>query len=106
MDDPCPSQALSFLGEPLPRWVHRHVIVIEPGGARPYDESEWRDALVVVEEGEVTLECTRGGFTTFRSGDILWLVDVPLRTLRNLGRDRAVVVAVSRQDRPGQTSTC
>ena len=105
MDDPDPSRSLSFLGQPLPSWVHRREVAIEPGGARPYDESEWRDALVVVEQGEVTLECTRGGSTTFRRGDILWLVDVPVRIMRNLGAEAAVLIAVSRRDPNPPAST-
>ena len=97
MDDGDQHRALAFLGTPLPRWVNRREVCIEPGAARPYDEAEWRDALVIVEAGEVTLECTRGGFTSFCGGDILWLVGVPLRTMHNLGPRRVVVVAVSRR---------
>lgn len=104
MDDEHADQPLSFLGTPLPTWVQRREVAIESGAARPYDEREWRDALVIVEQGEVTLECTRGGYTTFRRGDILWLVDVPLRTMHNFSPERAVVVAVSRQRRGGPNS--
>ena len=88
---------LSFLGTPLPRWVDRTAVTIGPGDVRPYDETEWRDALVIVEQGEVVLECTRGGFTTFRAGDVLWLADVPLRRMHNYGVEPTVIVAVSRR---------
>ena len=97
MDDERPDEApLSFLGNPLPRWVNRASVTIGPGEVRPYDESEWRDALVIVEHGEVVLECTRGGFTTFRAGDVMWLSDIPLRRMHNYGVEPTVIVAVSR----------
>ena len=75
-----------------------------PGDVRPYDESEWRDSLVIVEAGEVALECTRGGRTTFRAGDVLWLVDIPVVRMCNDGVQPAVIVAVSRR-RPTRRST-
>lgn len=99
MDDPRPESPLAFLGSPLPRWVDRTAVTIEPGGVRPYVEAEWRDALVIVEQGEVVLECTRNGFTTFRAGDVLWLVDVPLRRMHNYGVEPTVIVAISRTGR-------
>jgi uncharacterized pyridoxamine 5'-phosphate oxidase family protein len=71
---------------------------------RPYDEVEWRDSLVIVEAGEVALECTRGGRTTFRAGDVLWLVDIPVVRMCNDGVQPAVIVAVSRR-RPTRRST-
>jgi glyoxylate utilization-related uncharacterized protein len=82
--------------------VNRIAVTIEPGGVRPYDESEWRDALVIVEQGEVVLECTRNGFTTFKAGDVLWLVDVPLRQMHNHGVEPTVIVAISRTGRDGR----
>ena len=72
-------------------------MTISPGGIRPYRETEWRDALVIVEAGEVALECTRGGRTTFRAGDVLWLVDVPVVRMCNDGVEPVVIVAVSRR---------
>ena len=63
-DDARP-EPLAFLGNPLPRWVSDGSSRSRPGDVRPYDEAEWRDALVIVEAGEVALECARGGRTTF-----------------------------------------
>ena len=97
MDDARPERPLAFLGDPLPRWVDRRAVIIGPGVVRRYEEAEWRDALVVVEQGEVVLECTRGWRTTFRAGDVLWLVDVPVRRIYNDGDDAAVLVAISRR---------
>ncbi len=104
MDDGSPGAPLSFLGSPLPRWVNRTSVTIDPGDVRPYDEEEWRDALVIVEQGEVVLECTRGGFTTFRAGDVMWLSDIPLRRMHNYGVEPTVIVAVSRTGHSGQAT--
>ena len=104
MDDARPESPIAFLGSPLPRWVNRTAVTIEPGGTRPYAEAEWLDALVIVEQGEVVLECTRSGFTTFRAGDVLWLVDVPIRRMHNHGNEPAVIVAISRNGRRGRSA--
>jgi hypothetical protein len=74
-------------------------IVIEPGSARPYVESEWRDALVVVDSGEVELETTTGVRRCFGPGDMIWLTGLALRSLRNNGTERVVLQAVCRRIR-------
>jgi quercetin dioxygenase-like cupin family protein len=99
MDDANPRrERLSFLDrDPPPRFDVRWVTVA-PGGRRPYDEADWRDALVIVERGPIELECTAGGRRSFKSGDIMWLVGLPLRALHNPGPEPAVLAAVSRSD--------
>jgi hypothetical protein len=74
-------------------------VTVAPGHARAYREADWRDALVVVERGEIELECLGGGRQGFQSGDVLWLVGLPLRALHNRGREPAVLVAASRRRR-------
>lgn len=88
---------MSLLRGALPPWTERRVVTIDPGEARPYLEDEWRDALVIIESGSVDLECRAGSHRTFGKGDLLWLVGVPLRTLRNHGPDAVVLVAISRR---------
>jgi hypothetical protein len=80
----------------VPPRFERRVVTIAPGGARPYDEAEWRDALVLIEQGHVDLECAAGGHRTFGRGDMLWFDGLSLRTLRNRGDGPAVLVAISR----------
>jgi quercetin dioxygenase-like cupin family protein len=70
---------------------------VEPGGHRIYHQAEWSDALVVVTCGEIELECWSGTSYRFKRGDLLWLAELPLRALHNRGRERAVLVAVSRR---------
>ena len=59
---------LTFRGRPLGPAFRRREITIAPGRVRLYDAAEWRDALVVVEQGEVHLECRAGRFRAFARG--------------------------------------
>ena len=72
------------------------VVAVAPGDDRPYDEDEWRDALVVVRSGAIELLGVSGTVCAFGAGDVLYLEGVPLRALRNPGAEPAVLVAVSR----------
>ena len=72
-------------------------LALEPGQERPYDESEWRDALVLVERGEIELEGVSGARTSFSEGAVLWLAPLPLRALHNRGTEPARLAALSRR---------
>jgi hypothetical protein len=88
---------LPFLeGRPHPAFQLRR-IALGPGKRRAYDPREWQDALVVVEQGEVELECRSGASRSFSRGDILWFAGLPLRALHNRGNDPAMLVSVSRR---------
>jgi hypothetical protein len=73
-------------------------VPVAPGSERVYDEADWRDALVVVEHGEIDLEGLSGTSWRFARGDMLWLSGLPLRALCNRGREPALLVAVWRTD--------
>lgn len=88
---------LSFLGSRLPRSFELRMVVVPPERERAFDDAEWRDALVVVERGQIELESLAGTRWRFERGDVLWLIELPVRTLRNRGREPAVLVAVSRR---------
>src|SRR4051794_8177047 len=87
---------LSFLGRELPGCFVRKFVTLPPGSEEPYREADWADAIVIVEQGELELECQAGGRKRFRRGAVLWLVGLPLRTLRNRGEEPVVIAAVSR----------
>ncbi len=72
-------------------------VSLAPGGERPYDADEWRDALVVVGRGRVELESRGGRRHAFGRGETLWLTGLPLRSVRNPGREPAVLIAVWRR---------
>lgn len=94
------SEPVTFLGRQLGPSFRARVVTIAAGGLLPYVESDWRDALVVVETGEVQLECREGGRRRFGSGDVLWLTGLGLVAVRNHGEVEAVLVAVSRRQAP------
>jgi quercetin dioxygenase-like cupin family protein len=91
------AEPITFLGRPLGPSFQARTVTIAPGGTRPYDEAEWRDALVVVECGAVVVECGAGGRRAFEQGDVLWLTGMGVRALHNEGVESAVLVAVSRR---------
>jgi hypothetical protein len=74
----------------------RRLIRLPQGCDCPYDESEWEDELVIVVCGTLELEGLSGRRWTFCKGAILWLTDLPLRSLHNPGNETAVLMAVSR----------
>jgi hypothetical protein len=75
------------------------VVDLAPGRARRYADAEWRDALVVVERGEIELEAEDHTLWRFARGDMLWLTGLPLRAVHNRGAEPARLVAVSRAPR-------
>ena len=75
------------------------VVEIPPGGERPYDGAEWAGALVVVDRGEIELDCD-GDRPRFAGGAVLWLAGLPVRGLRNPGAVPAVLVAFYRALNP------
>lgn len=89
---------LSFLVRPLAPSFTRRICIIAPGCGRDFDEHEWRDALVILEHGQIELVYTDGSRQRFGHGAVLWLHGLPLRTLHNHGPQPAVLVAVSRND--------
>jgi len=87
----------SFLGRPLPSAFELRVVSVEPGAERLYVEEDWRDTIVVVEEGEIDLEMRCGACPRFVRGDVLWLTGMRLRALLNRGTETATLSAVSRR---------
>jgi hypothetical protein len=73
------------------------VVEIPPGGERHYDGAEWAGALVVVDRGELELDCLDGDRPRFAGGAVLWLGGLPVRALRNPGAAPAVLIAVYRR---------
>src|ERR671913_1010020 len=76
------------------------VLVLAAGRSRPHDEAAWRDAIVLVERGQVELETRSGGRRRFAGRPVLFLTGLPLLALHNPGTEPAVLVAVS--PRPGR----
>jgi hypothetical protein len=88
--------SLSFLGRQLPEGVVCRLVTIAQRSERPYDESEWAGALIVVEQGELELECLGGTRSCFATGSVLCFQRLGLRRLRNLGDEPLLLTAISR----------
>jgi|GEM_PF-1325388 len=91
---------LRWLRGRLPDAFELDVVVVPAGTRRAFDPAQWRDALVVVEHGEIDLEGAGGTTRRFGPGAVLWLAGLDLRALHNRGRDSAVLLAVSRRTGP------
>ncbi len=89
-------EELSFLQMPLPAGFELRLVDIAAGSQIPFDPAAWDDALVVVESGEVELECRAGGRRAFGTGAVMFLTGLPLRALHNPGPEPALLAAVSR----------
>ena len=90
------NRPLDLSGRLRPEFTAR-TVAIEAGSSRHFDEAEWRDALVVVQSGEVEVETISGCRRRFGPGDILFLTGLSLVLLHNLGPDDVVLRAVSRR---------
>lgn len=88
-----------MLAKRPPPAFERRLVAVAPGRSRAFDEAEWRDALVVVERGEIEIEGKGGRRRRFGQGDDLWLTGLPLRALHNPAQASALLVAVSHRRR-------
>jgi hypothetical protein len=95
MDDG--GESLSFLGRELPETFACREVSIARRSERPYDGREWAGALVVIEQGELELECRGGSRSRFARGSVLFFESLPLRTLRNPGEETLLLTAVTRR---------
>jgi hypothetical protein len=77
----------------------RWAVEIGPGEERLVAPEEWVDALVVIESGDLDVECDEGGQRTFHPGDMLALHWLRARNLANSGAERVKLVAVRRSVR-------
>jgi hypothetical protein len=85
------------LGHPeLPPLFVARSVTVAAGCERPYELSEWADAIVLVQEGAIELECLGGTRSCFGTGALLCFDSLPLRTLRAAGGEPALLIAVSR----------
>jgi len=65
------SLRVSFLGRTLPNRFVVKTVVIHVGRQRFYERSEWRDALVVLEQDTIDIECVGGSRTRFAGGPVV-----------------------------------
>ena len=90
---------ISFVGTPCSAHFQVRTLTLQPGDAVDYLRVDWAGALVVVERGELEVECASGTRTRFGTGSVLTFGGLPLRRLRNPGNSALLVSAISRAHR-------
>ena len=81
---------------PLPEGFSRRVIRVPRGLDVSPHPGCLPDTLVVVEEGELELECRAGTCRRFARGSMIPIARLPVAHLRSVGPGPLVLVAVSR----------
>ena len=76
--------------------VRRRTVILPPGDDLDYEAADWADTLVIVERGELELECVSGCCARFAAGAVLTLVGLPVKRIRNPGQDPLVLSAITR----------
>jgi quercetin dioxygenase-like cupin family protein len=69
-------------------------ITIAPGCELTGEAAEWAHALIVVELGELEVECASGGRARFMAGAVLSFRRLDVRWLRNRGDSQAVLLSI------------
>jgi hypothetical protein len=81
---------------PLPPGFSRRVFHVAPGLELGLEPGGLPDAIVVVEQGELELECRAGTCRRFPPGSMIPIARLPVSHLRSVGPGPLVLIAVSR----------
>jgi hypothetical protein len=96
--DPDPDERpVSFLGRPAPAGMALRLVSIPVHAELDYQPSDWAGAVVIVEVGEIELECASGARASFGPSSILFFDGLGLRTIRNVGTETVLLSAASRR---------
>src|SRR5688500_2191915 len=82
--------------EPLTEGFSRRVFRAAPGRELRLEPARLLAAIVVVEQGELELECRAGACRRFGRGSMIPMARLPVAHLRSVGTGPLVLVAVSR----------
>ena len=85
-----------FFRASLPAGFVRHVYRAAPGRNVALDPAPPRDAIVVVEHGELEILCTAGGCRRFGRGSMIPIGRVSVARLRSVGSRPVVLIAIAR----------
>lgn len=84
---------------PLPAGFSRRLLRVAPGLELGLEPDRLPDSIVVVEQGELELECRAGTCRRFGHGSMIPIARLPIAHLRSVGSGPLVLVAVSRGQR-------
>lgn len=96
---------VSFLGAQCPASFRLCTLTLLPNDAIDYRPADWADALVVVERGELEIECRAGTRARFGAGAVVMFAGLSLRRLRNASTGPLVLSALSRIAQKGDRPT-
>jgi hypothetical protein len=82
--------------DPLPEGFCRRVFRVAPGLELGMDSIDLRGAIMLVEQGELELECRAGTCRRFGHGSMIPIGPLPVARIRCVGTGPLVLVAVSR----------
>jgi hypothetical protein len=82
--------------DPLPEGFSRSFFRVPPGYELCFEAGGLPDAIVLVEQGELEVECRAGTCRRFGPGSMIPIARLPLARLRSVGSGPLVLVAVSR----------
>ena len=82
--------------DPLPDGFAMSVYRAAPGRYLGLEPAPPRDSIVVVEQGELELECRAGACRRFGRGSMIPIARLPVAHLRSTGSLPLVLVAVAR----------
>jgi hypothetical protein len=82
--------------DPLPEGFSRRIFRVAPGLELGLEPGCLPDAIMVVEQGELELECRAGTCRRFGRGSMFPIALLPVSHLRNVGPGPLVLVAISR----------
>ena len=78
----------------LPEGFSRRVYRVAPGCVLA--RAHLSDAILLIEQGELEIECLAGSGRSFGRGSMIAIAGLPVARLRNTGPQPLVLVAVSR----------
>jgi hypothetical protein len=81
---------------PLPEGFSRHIFRFATGLDFVLEQGRLLDAMVLVEEGELEVECRAGARRRFGRGSMIPIGRLPVSHLRSAGPGPLVLIAVSR----------
>ena len=91
---------VSFLGRAAPAGMDLRMVSIPAHTQLVCEPVEWAGALVVVEAGELELECRGGTSGCFAAGSVLFFDGLGLHAVRNSSHETALVCVVTRRRTP------
>ena len=100
------TEHVSFLSRRVPGSFELRVLVLPAGDRRVYRPADWHDTIIVIEQGELELECKNEVRIYFGRGDSLFLSYLEVIAMHSCGPEPLVLTAVNRPGFSGGSAKC